>query len=144
MRCTTPSVLSLGLVLTTAAATAVTPAPRNGAVDYGSWDFSGSATFPVSGYTSYRVDATYRNAELTAPVAVISTTPGTGPRRHRARARASRQANTVATVALKQNVALSGANFTVTRAREFDFDFSGGAGFTGTAADVIEAKTATA
>lgn len=54
------------------------------------------------------------------------------------------QANTVATVTLRQTVALSGANVTVTGARQFSFDFSGGTGFTGTAAGVIDAKTATA
>ncbi|GJC94583.1 hypothetical protein CH63R_05207 [Colletotrichum higginsianum IMI 349063] len=156
MRCTTPSVLSLSLVLTTAATAAVTSAPRNDAVDYGSWDFSGSAMFPVSGYTSYRVDATYRNAELAAPVAVACSYLY-NPRDRAETASCSdpsfsydfggvrqAQANTVATVTLRQTVALSGANVTVTGARHFSFDFSGGAGFTGTAAGVIDAKTATA
>ncbi|GJC78729.1 hypothetical protein ColLi_01567 [Colletotrichum liriopes] len=59
------SISSVFALAVTASAAAV--ATRDGA-DYGFWDFSGSATFPVSGYTSSHVDATYHNSELTAPI----------------------------------------------------------------------------
>ncbi|GKT51529.1 uncharacterized protein ColSpa_11710 [Colletotrichum spaethianum] len=159
MRFTIISVLALTVAATASAAVATRDGP-----DYGSWDFSGSATFPVSGYTSYHVDATYHNSELAAPIEVTcsylynprdktetascsdpSFSYDFGDVRSKANIlRAVGQANTVATVTLKQTVGLWGSNVTVTGAKEFDFDFSGGAGFTGTAAGTIEAQTATA
>ncbi|KZL81498.1 hypothetical protein CI238_10128 [Colletotrichum incanum] len=151
MRFAIPSVLVRAVIASAAAAAGA--ATHDGA-DYGSWDFSGSATFPVSGYTSYHVDATYYNIELAAPVEVTCSYLY-NPRDKTETASCSdpsfsydfggiRQANTVATVTLKQTVELWGSNVTVTGTKEFDFDFSGGAGFTGTAAGTIEAQIATA
>ncbi|KAF4831324.1 hypothetical protein CGCTS75_v005328 [Colletotrichum tropicale] len=145
MRFTITSVLALAATSTAAVL------PR---ADYGYWDFTGSASYPVSGYNSYRVDATYHNSELEAPIEV-SCSYLYNPQTKTETASCSdpsftydfggvRQANTVATVTLTQTVELWGSNVTVKGAKEFDFDFSGGAGFTGTASGEIDAQTATA
>lgn len=49
-------------------AAAVTPC-----ADYGSWDFTGSVSFPVRGTISIAIDVTYRNAELATPIDVNCT-----------------------------------------------------------------------
>lgn len=75
MRFTATSVLSLA-----AMASAAAVAPR---ADYGYWDFSGSVSFPASGYTSMKVDATYHNTELADPIDVSCSylyTPGNPPK----------------------------------------------------------------
>ncbi|KAF9877926.1 hypothetical protein CkaCkLH20_04502 [Colletotrichum karsti] len=146
MRSSISSVLTLAA---TASAAAV-----SSRADYGYWDFAGSATYPVSGYTSYHVDATYHNSELEAPIEVTCSYLY-NPRDKTETASCSdpsftydfggvRQANTVANVTLTQTVGLWGSNVTVRGTKEFDFDFSGGAGFTGNAEGTIEAQTGTA
>lgn len=65
MRFTISSILALA-----ASASSAAVAPR---ADYGYWDFSGSVSFPASGYTSYRVDATYHNTELADAIPVTCT-----------------------------------------------------------------------
>nr|XP_036581782.1 uncharacterized protein CTRU02_08354 [Colletotrichum truncatum]KAF6790225.1 hypothetical protein CTRU02_08354 [Colletotrichum truncatum] len=122
--------------------------------DYGYWDFSGSATFPVSGYTSYSVDVIYHNSQLDAPIEVTCSYLY-NPRDKTETASCSdssftydfgnvRQANTIANVTLSQTVELLGSSVTIRGTKEFDFDFSGGAGFTGKAAGIIKAQTETA
>ncbi|KAK1462977.1 hypothetical protein CCUS01_08569 [Colletotrichum cuscutae] len=53
-------------------------------------------------------------------------------------------ANTISTVTLTQTVELDGSPVTVTGAQEFDWDFSGGSGRSGSAKEPIAAQTATA
>ncbi|KAK2769754.1 hypothetical protein CKAH01_15036 [Colletotrichum kahawae] len=145
MRFTITSVLVLA---------ATSPAAVLPRADYGYWDFTGSASYPVSGYTSYRVDTTCHNSELEAPIEVTCSYLY-NPQTKNATASCSDpsftydfggvrkcQANTVATVTLTQTVELGGSDVTVKGAKEFDFDFSGGAGFTGTASGEIDAQTA--
>ena len=55
------------LVALVATASAVAIKPR---ADYGYWDFSGSVSYPSSGYTSYKVDATYHNSDNSSTVDV--------------------------------------------------------------------------
>ncbi|KAI3533736.1 hypothetical protein CABS03_11805 [Colletotrichum abscissum] len=124
--------------------------------DYGSWDFSGFVSFPASGYLSYGVDATYTNSQLAAPIEVTCSYLY-NPQTKTEIASCSDpsftydfggvflgMANTISTVTLTQTVELDGSPVTVTGAQEFDWDFSGGSGRSGSAKGPIAAQTATA
>ncbi|KAF4781476.1 hypothetical protein HER10_EVM0012346 [Colletotrichum scovillei] len=134
------------------AALASTAAVRR--ADYGFWDFSGSVSFPASGYLSYGVDATYTNSQLAAPIEVTCSYLY-NPQTKTETASCSdpsftydfggvRMANTISTVTLTQTVELDGSPVTVTGAQEFDWDFSSGSGRSGIAKGPIAAQTATA
>jgi hypothetical protein len=62
MRSTITALFSLAAV-----ASSVVVPPR---ADYGFWDFNGVVTYPVSGYNSIIIDASYHNTELANPVNV--------------------------------------------------------------------------
>lgn len=61
---------TLAVLYLSGVASAAAIAPR---ADFGYWDFEGSASFPVSGYTSYRVAATYHNSELSDAIDITCT-----------------------------------------------------------------------
>ncbi|TDZ16948.1 hypothetical protein Cob_v010148 [Colletotrichum orbiculare MAFF 240422] len=122
--------------------------------DYGYWDFTGSCSFPASGYKSYRVAATYHNAEIADPIEVTCSYLYSPPDKSVAASCSDPSfsydfghvgmATPVTNVTLKQTVGLWGSQVTVTGVKELEFDFSGGSGRSGTASGVVEAQTGTA
>ncbi|KAF1963695.1 hypothetical protein CC80DRAFT_487030 [Byssothecium circinans] len=139
-------------------ATATSAAAISRRAGFGSWDFQAQVNYPVSGYSTSTIEATYHNSDLPSDIAVscewryIPKNPAHGINETTETTTCTdpsftfdfgdvRMADTTSNVTLQQIVQLHGETVTVRGSKEFKWDFSFGSGRSGKVAGVIEVTT---